>query len=296
MSHVLILGSTGMLGSAVLREFSNFVGQVSSTQRAKPVVEANLSSQVIQFSASEDNLKEQLNRIEKVDYIINCIGVIKPHINDLDPRQRANAIAINGLFPYELNEWAETSGSKVLQIATDCVFSGAKGSYIESDKHDALDVYGKSKSLGETPGASMMHLRVSIIGPEVGRSTSLLEWVRNQPINADLRGFTDHFWNGITTLHFARIARGIVENDLFESGVFHVVPKDSVSKFELVSSMARHLGRTDITVSPTKTGDGLDRTLHTIFPKKNKNLWNSAGFTELPTIDEMVAHMITWDK
>jgi dTDP-4-dehydrorhamnose reductase len=285
-----------MLGSAVLREFSNFVGQVSSTQRAKPVVEANLSSQVIQFSASEDNLKEQLNRIEKVDYIINCIGVIKPHINDLDPRQRANAIAINGLFPYELNEWAETSGSKVLQIATDCVFSGAKGSYIESDKHDALDVYGKSKSLGETPGASMMHLRVSIIGPEVGRSTSLLEWVRNQPINADLRGFTDHFWNGITTLHFARIARGIVENDLFESGVFHVVPKDSVSKFELVSSMARHLGRTDITVSPTKTGDGLDRTLHTIFPEKNMNLWNSAGFTELPTIDEMVAHMISWDK
>jgi dTDP-4-dehydrorhamnose reductase len=296
MSHVLILGSTGMLGSAVLREFSNFVGQVSSAQRAKPVVEANLSSQAIQFSASEDNLKEQLNRIEKVDYIINCIGVIKPHINDLDPRQRANAITINGLFPYELNEWAETSGAKVLQIATDCVFSGAKGSYIESDKHDALDVYGKSKSLGETPGASMMHLRVSIIGPEVGRSTSLLEWVRNQPINADLRGFTDHFWNGITTLHFARIARGIVENDLFESGVFHVVPKDSVSKFELVSSMARHLGRTDITVSPTKTGDGIDRTLQTIFPEKNKNLWKSAGFTELPTIDEMVAHMISWDK
>jgi dTDP-4-dehydrorhamnose reductase len=296
MSHVLILGSTGMLGSAVLRELASFSGQVSSTQRTPPDVSLGNGSKVFQFSASKDSLKQALAQIENVDFIINCIGVIKPYINDNDPQQRENAIAINGLFPYELNEWAENQGAKVIQIATDCVYSGAKGSYVESDKHDALDVYGKSKSLGESPGDSMMHLRVSIIGPEVGRSSSLLEWVRNQPKNAEIKGYTDHFWNGITTLHFAQIARGILEKGLFEPGVFHVLPKDTVSKFELVSSMATHLERPDITISPTKTGDDLDRTLQSVFPQKNQGFWQGAGYKEPPTIDEMVAQMIAWEN
>ena len=283
-----------MLGSAVVREFADFDGQLSTTQRFESAAVSKV--QEFKFSASEDILSEQLKSIPKVDYIVNCIGVIKPYINDLDPRQRSNAIAVNGLFPYELNEWAESTGAKVIQIATDCVFSGSKGSYAESDKHDALDVYGKSKSLGEVPSASMMHLRVSIIGPEVGRSSSLLEWVRNQPLEASIRGFTDHLWNGISTLHFAQIARGIIESKLFEPGVFHVLPKDSVSKFELVSSMAKHLGREDIRISPTDTGDGLDRTLVSDFPERNISFWKSAGFSALPTIDEMVAQMILSDR
>jgi dTDP-4-dehydrorhamnose reductase len=283
-----------MLGSAVVREFADFDGQLSTTQRFESAAVSKV--QEFKFSASEDILSEQLKSIPKVDYIVNCIGVIKPYINDLDPRQRSNAIAVNGLFPYELNEWAESTGAKVIQIATDCVFSGSKGSYAESDKHDALDVYGKSKSLGEVPSASMMHLRVSIIGPEVGRSSSLLEWVRNQPLEASIRGFTDHLWNGISTLHFAQIARGIIESKLFEPGVFHVLPKDSVSKFELVSSMAKHLGRKDIRISPTETGDGLDRTLVSDFPESNISFWKSAGFSALPTIDEMVAQMILSDR
>ena len=283
-----------MLGSAVVREFADFDGQLSTTQRFESAAVSKV--QEFKFSASEDILSEQLKSIPKVDYIVNCIGVIKPYINDLDPRQRSNAIAVNGLFPYELNEWAESTGAKVIQIATDCVFSGSKGSYAESDQHDALDVYGKSKSLGEVPSASMMHLRVSIIGPEVGRSSSLLEWVRNQPLEASIRGFTDHLWNGISTLHFAQIARGIIESKLFEPGVFHVLPKDSVSKFELVSSMAKHLGREDIRISPTDTGDGLDRTLVSDFPDRNISFWKSAGFSALPTIDEMVAQMILSDR
>ena len=296
MSHVLILGSTGMLGSAVLRELASFSGEVSSTQRTPPDVSLGNGSKVFQFSASKDSLKQKLAQIEKVDFVINCIGVIKPYINDNDPQQRENAIAINGLFPYELNEWAQNQGAKVIQIATDCVYSGAKGSYVEPDKHDALDVYGKSKSLGESPGDSMMHLRVSIIGPEVGRSSSLLEWVRNQPKHAEIKGYTDHFWNGVTTLHFAQIARGILENGLFEPGVFHVLPKDTVSKFELVSSMAKHLERPDMTISPTKTGDNLDRTLQSVFPQKNLGFWQAAGHKEPPTIDEMVAQMIEWEN
>jgi dTDP-4-dehydrorhamnose reductase len=138
----------------------------------------------------------------------------------------------------------------------------------------------------------MMHLRVSIIGPEVDRNSSLLEWVRNQPKNAEILGYTDHYWNGITSMHFAKIARGIIENDLFEAGVFHVLPQDSATKCELVTLIAKHLGRSDIKVIPTETGANIDRTLGTNFPARNKGFWQAAGFDAPPTIEQMVSEVI----
>jgi dTDP-4-dehydrorhamnose reductase len=176
----------------------------------------------------------------------------------------------------------------VIQIATDCVFSGQKGSYLESEAHDALDVYGKSKSLGEVPNASMMHLRVSIIGPEVGRSTSLLEWVRNQPNGAQIFGFTDHLWNGVTTSHFGKLARGIIESDLFEAGVFHVVPGNRLPKNKLVEKIASVFGRDDIQVQPKPSGNTVDRTLETNDPSFNSSLWAAAGYPTPPTVEQML--------
>jgi dTDP-4-dehydrorhamnose reductase len=230
-----------------------------------------------------------------IDFVVNCIGIIKPYINDSDPKQTETAFEINGAFPNRLEAWASKNGAKVIQIATDCVFSGTKGNYLESSEHDALDVYGKSKSMGEAKGASMMHLRVSIIGPEVDRNSSLLEWVRNQPQNAEVSGYTDHFWNGITSFHFAKISRGIIEDEIFEPGVFHVLPQDSVTKSELVSLIAKYLGRSDIKVNPTATGANINRTLDTSNPAKNKTLWLSAGYESPPSIEQMVAEIITWD-
>lgn len=290
MSTVLILGATGMLGSAVLKEFLNFKGKVFASARGNKTLTTDSGVTFLNFDAADDDLETSFPM--PVDFVINCIGLIKPYINDEDASQTATALEINGAFPNRLEVWATNRGTKVIQIATDCVFSGSKGNYLESDEHNALDVYGKSKSLGEAKGASMMHLRVSIIGPEVDRSTSLLEWVRNQPPNAEISGYTDHFWNGITSLHFSKMALGIIENDLFKAGVFHVLPQGSVSKCELVSLIAKHLGRFDIKVKPTVTGANINRTLATIFPDKNKSLWLGAGYDSPPSFDQMVSEVI----
>jgi dTDP-4-dehydrorhamnose reductase len=290
MSKVLILGASGMLGSAVLKEFSGFQGELIATTRVGTSLVAGSNIRFFKFDAATDNLDSAFSM--PIDYVINCIGIIKPYIIDSDPKQTEAAFEINGAFPNRLQAWASRRGAKVIQIATDCVFSGSKGKYLESNEHDALDVYGKSKSLGEAKGDSMMHLRVSIIGPEVDRNSSLLEWVRNQPKNAEILGYTDHYWNGITSMHFAKIARGIIENDLFEAGVFHVLPQDSATKCELVTLIAKHLGRSDIKVIPTETGANIDRTLGTNFPARNKGFWQAAGFDAPPTIEQMVSEVI----
>ena len=279
-----------MLGSAVLKEFSNFQGELIATTRAGTSLVAASNVKFLKFDAATDNLDATFSM--PIDYVINCIGIIKPYINDSDPKQTETAFEINGAFPNRLEAWATKRGAKVIQIATDCVFSGKKGNYLETNEHDALDVYGKSKSLGEAKGDSMMHLRVSIIGPEVGRNSSLLEWVRNQPKNAEISGYTDHFWNGITSMHFAKIARGIIENDLFEAGVFHVLPQDSTTKCELVTLIAKYLGRSEIKVNPTATGANINRTLGTNFPAKNKGFWQAAGYDAPPTIEQMVSEVI----
>jgi dTDP-4-dehydrorhamnose reductase len=288
MTRVLILGATGMLGSAVLEEFEGFAGEVLVTARGKQLESLPEGVRLVQFDASRDSLEEAFNGIGEIDFVINCIGVIKPYINDSDDLQRLNAIQINSLFPQQLSDWASRNGAKVIQIATDCVFSGATGGYVETDPHDALDVYGKSKSLGEVPNSSMMHIRVSIIGPEKGRSTSLLEWVRNQPKDAKIFGFTDHLWNGVTTNHFGKIARGIIEVGLFRPGVVHLVPGNKVPKNVLVSKIASVFGREDITIEPKASGSTVDRTLNTDDVEFNSKLWEAAGYPTAPTIEQML--------
>jgi dTDP-4-dehydrorhamnose reductase len=288
MTKVLILGATGMLGTAVMNEFLGFAGDVAVTTRGKELESLPGSISQLGFDATSDDPAAAFKGLGKVDYVINCIGIIKPHISDSDDKQRLNALQINSLFPQKLADWAAETGAKVIQIATDCVFSGHKGSYLESDAHDALDVYGKSKSLGEVPNPSMMHLRVSIIGPEVGRSTSLLEWVRNQPQGAQIFGFTDHVWNGVTTTHFGKIARGIIESNLFKAGVFHLIPGNRLPKDKLVQKIASVFGRDDIEIQPKASGNTVDRTLETIDTDFNRKLWAAAGYETPPTIERML--------
>jgi dTDP-4-dehydrorhamnose reductase len=240
------------------------------------------------FDASRDHISKITNELPKIDYVINCIGVIKPYISNLLSNSIENAIRVNSLFPHSLNLDATQKDYKVIQIATDCVFSGKQGLYYELNPHDPHDVYGKTKSLGEINSSNFMNIRSSIIGPEIGRSTSLWEWVVNQPRDARIDGYTDHFWNGVTTKVFAEICLGIIQNDIFQSGTYHLVPEDSVSKFELVKQIAESNKRPDIRIFPKTTGNATNRTLRTLEPAFNQMMWNSAGYLTPPRIVEMV--------
>lgn len=280
-----------MLGSAVANEFTGTPFDVAVTTRAGFVEELPLDLEQRRFDVFTDDLSKVATGFTSGDFIINCIGIIKPHIKDDNKDQRKTALLVNSLFPHALVDFAETNGVKIIQIATDCVFSGARGSYNEKDEHDALDVYGKTKSLGEIPSSSIQHLRVSIIGPEVGRSTSLLEWVRNQAQNANINGFQDHLWNGIPTKHFGKLAKGIIENNLFKAGVHHVVPGNVVNKFELVSSIAKAFNRGDINVAQTNSKNAIDRTLTTLDADYNETIWNAAGYISAPSVQQLVAEI-----
>ena len=291
MKKVLILGASGMLGSAVVREFSDFEGQVFGTVRPGARHAEIEGVSIREFDAEVDDFSIVADDLGPEDFVINCIGLVKARIDESQHESVLRAIQLNALLPHEIQRVVAISGTKVIQIATDCVFSGTKGNYTETDPHDPLDVYGKTKSLGEVRSENFMNLRTSIIGPEMSGHTSLYDWVRLQTKNAEVNGFLDHIWNGITSKAFARLVRGVIEKDTFRVGVQHVTPKGQLPKATLVSEIAASLGRADIKVKPINTASAIDRSLNTESQLTNESLWRNAGYPAVPSISELLAEI-----
>ena len=293
---VLVLGGTGMLGAMVVDTFSREPKvDVTATVREQSLLSRwRAFYPAVSWSTldAESFLEEEVaSAVRDCAWVVNCIGVIKPYIRDDRAAEVERAVRVNALFPYTLGGAAEKAGAKVLQIATDCVYSGAKGKYREGDPHDALDVYGKTKSLGEANLPNLHHLRCSIVGPEHTSFLSLLEWFRRQPGNAKVGGYLNHEWNGVTTLHFARLCLGIVRKKPPVPRLQHVVPDGTVTKEALLRHFSAAFGRGDITIDPMHAKTVVDRTLGTENVEANLALWNAAGYPTPPSVPRMVEEL-----
>ena len=276
-----------MLGSAMVSALQGGDGiRVSATARTAPE-EAPVSFAT--YAVGETDLSGVLTGLGEGDYVVNCLGMLRNRIDDANLADRIEATRVNAQFPHELAQHAESRGFRVIQIATDCVYSGARGAYDEGDLHDPVDVYGATKSLGEIPHERFLNLRCSIIGRELHGRRSLLEWLLSQPQNATISGYLDHRWNGVTTTAFAALVRGLILEGSQLSGTHHFIPADEVTKSELSSLILAAFDRQDVTVVPTVTGDAVDRTLATRDPDLNARHWRLAGFAEPPTVAQMVA-------
>lgn len=242
---LFVLGYTGMLGRYVYtylksEGYRNVIGL-----SRKDLDASNVS-------------KEKLNPISfpKESIIINCMGIINSRkgISDLE------FIQVNSVFPHLLSNMCEETGSKLIQITTDCAFNGLDGNYDESFISNAIDIYGKTKALGEPKNATV--IRTSIIGEEINNSRSLLEWVRSNK-NKEVLGYTNHTWNGISCLQFAKICKYIIDNKLFWRGVKHLYSPESITKYELVKLISK-IYDLNIKVIPHETEMPCDRTLTSI--------------------------------
>lgn len=217
---VLILGGGGMLGHQVWAAARQRLDARVAVRRrpASPLFD---DERVIEgFDAADfDNVRSLVERV-KPDAVINCVGVVKQLAAAHDP---IASITINSLLPHVVAHLAP----RVIQISTDCVFSGARGHYNEGDVPDPIDLYGRSKLLGEL-SAPHLTLRTSIVGRELGTSHGLLEWFLRQRA---VRGYTRALFSGISTNVLARILCDVVETPL--AGLDHVAG-EAISKYDLL--------------------------------------------------------------
>lgn len=161
--------------------------------------------------------------------VINAVGIIKQLPESKNDLLTLN---INSIFPQNLAALAEKHNFKLINISTDCVFSGKKGNYNEDDFVDAEDLYGKSKFLGEVRGKNCLTLRTSIIGPEIFTNHSLLEWflsVRDQTV----KGFTKAIFSGFPTIVLSQIIKMILQDYPQLEGLYHVSSKP-INKYDLL--------------------------------------------------------------
>jgi dTDP-4-dehydrorhamnose reductase len=293
MAAILVIGSTGMLGSAVTKFLASTHHEViESNTSGNPLISSN---DCVKFDIAKNSAQELLKLISTpLDYIINCSGVIKHKINENDSKNVENAERINSDFPSELAIAASAKSLRVFQIATDCVFSGRVGLYDEGSEHDASDIYGVTKSRGEAIFDNVMILRCSVIGKEVNSHVEFIDWVLGQAKGTKLNGFSNHKWNGITTLHFAKIVLGIISANSFKSGIHHIVPGDSASKFEMINMICKSFAREDIQIEEVLAETAIDRRLDTKFPEMNRELWFDAGYDKPLSIQEMINEYSNW--
>jgi dTDP-4-dehydrorhamnose reductase len=182
MTKVAVLGSTGMLGSTLTRVLENQFETIYEFNRTGISVTGKNQARVIE--ATDSNcIMTGFNGLE-FDYIINCIGMIKHVIDENDQNSVNLASKINSEFPINLSIYADRLGIPLIQVGTDCVFSGKSGLYSERDPHEPVDIYGLTKNIGEQSAIDSMLIRCSIVGKELKSRNSLLEWVISQPIGA----------------------------------------------------------------------------------------------------------------
>lgn len=273
-----------MLGSTLFRAFSQNPDLVTygsiRNPSSKRFFDYTLHDYLISFShlSSTSSLSTTFS-ISKPDIVVNCIGIIKQLATPSNP---LDFLEVNACFPHRLAKHCAAFGSKLIHISTDCVFSGNRGLYKESDVPDALDLYGQTKHLGEVSNPNSLTLRTSIIGHELSSARSLVDWFLSQPDH--VYGYTKAIFSGLPAIEIARVLTQYVFPYPNLSGLYHL-SVDPITKYDLLTLVSRTY-RHAITITPDDSY-ALDRSL-------NSDLFRSlTGFKPRPwpdLIHDMYTH------
>ena len=238
--RILILGGDGMLGHQLLT-------YLQPRHEVRVTLRQDLLSYTDFGIFASDNAYagidvRSLDRLVEVladfrpEAVINAVGIVKQRPT---AKESIPSLEINALLPHRLAVLCKGMNARLIHLSTDCIFSGKKGNYLESDPSDAEDLYGKTKFLGEVHDSNCLTLRTSIIGRELSRHKSLLDWFLAQ--TGPVKGFTNAIYTGFTTLEMSRIIEKMLINHPEASGVYQV-SSEPINKYELLLLFREKLG------------------------------------------------------
>ena len=237
---ILILGADGMLGHQLIESYRGKHQTVGTYRRSSHsyINFTNYLSDQCYYNIEATDSASIGNLISQVEptVVINAIGIVKQRDKE---QEIVSSIKINSLLPHQLADLCQKQGTRLIHISTDCVFSGKRGCYLESDVPDAEDIYGRTKILGEVTGTGCLTLRTSIIGLELSRKKSLIEWYLTQ--KDSIQGFRNAIYSGFTTIEMARIIEKILLYFPDASGLYHLSSKP-IDKFNLLVNLSNLLG------------------------------------------------------
>jgi dTDP-4-dehydrorhamnose reductase len=238
--RLLVLGATGLLGNAMFRGLSQMPNAVVHgtirQEAARGLFASELAARltVVEDIENPDQLARLFDAVGP-NVVVNCIAAGRPA-----PSDPMRSIAVYSTLPRRLSHLCGRSGARLIQIGSDGVFSGNKGSYTEDDLPDANDIYGLSKWLGEVSEPHAITLRTSLIGHELQSRDGLLEWFLSQ--QNQCRCYTRAIFSGFPTIVLAGLIKDVIIPRPDLHGVYHVATRP-ISKFDLLQLVADRYGK-----------------------------------------------------
>lgn len=228
-----------MLGASMVEEAIALGYTVHALSFAHRLVGANAQSIRIDLAN-----KKEINSISDLhfDWLIHCAAYTK--LDDCEHNQDY-AMKVNVEASGILSALARRKSARFLYISTDSVFDGTRGDYREDDRANPLNVYARSKYLGEQSvrkaNPSAIIVRTNIFGWNVQRRKSLVEWILSElEAGNTVNGFTDVFFNPTFVADLSLLAFNMCESDA--RGLYHVAGSESCSKFEFAKRIAALFG------------------------------------------------------
>ncbi len=244
--RTLVLGARGMLGHTLLRVLhSRGIDAWGTVRSGSDGLPSGLAAHVLPGVEANrfETVRAAIGKVAPA-VIVNCVGIIKQLPEAKDP---VLSIEINALFPHLLARAARDAGARLVHVSTDCVFSGRRGGYRESDSPDPEDLYGRSKLLGELDDSEGLTIRTSIIGHELGTRHGLVEWFLSE--RGSVQGFTRAIYSGLPTVELSNVLVDHVLPRPELRGLWHV-GSDPTSKHDLLVLVARRYGH-EVKIEPS---------------------------------------------
>lgn len=270
----LVLGSNGMAGHMISLYLKEQGHEVYGFDRTTPRFVKGIAG-----DARNTELVKGIIEEGKYDSVINCIGIL----NQFAEQNKALACFLNSYFPHFLAEVTHGTDTQVIHMSTDCVFSGKRGEYTETDLRDGETFYDRSKALGELEDEKNVTLRNSIVGPDINPDgIGLMNWFMKQ--TGEVNGFTGAMWTGQTTLQLAKTMEVAAKEKI--GGLYNTVPDHSISKYDLLLLFNHYLRGDCVKVNPV-VGVSADKSL--------KRTRFEFGYL-IPDYEVMVAELAQWVK
>jgi dTDP-4-dehydrorhamnose reductase len=235
---LLVIGCNGMAGHMISMYLMSRGFEVEGFARRKGIIPNTIIGDCF-----NTDLLTSIIRDNNYDYVINCVGIL----NKSAETDKASASFINSYFPHYLEKLTDNSKTKIIQLSTDCVFSGKRGHYSEGDTPDGTTFYDRSKALGELINDKDLTVRSSIIGPDLkSEGIGLLNWFLKQ--SKPVHGYTNVIWTGQTTLQLAKSIEAAINNNIH--GLYNLVPQSNITKYELLCLFDKYIRNEAIDIIP----------------------------------------------
>jgi dTDP-4-dehydrorhamnose reductase len=250
---ILVTGASGLLGVSLVSLAQEQGREVVGLYHNHPVhidgvklLAADLADQ-----AETCRIFEEL----EPSSVVHCAAATDVDWCEEHPEE---AHKINVMVPAAIAAICSRISGRLLYISTDSVFDGARGNYAEADTPEPVNVYAKTKLLGErqvlrqNPTASVA--RVSIYGWNAQNKESLAEWVLQRlAVGSIVPGFSDVIFCPVLANDLAEVLLALLDRDL--ASLYHVVGSEPISKYEFARRVASSFGFDPGRVVPTRLAD-----------------------------------------